>query len=364
LYLWHWPLLVFWKYLQPQPALTVWSKLAIVAMSFVAASASYYLVETPIRARRMLKSSQVLVWSSVAASLAFLTLGTAIGRQHGVPSRLPPNCVRLASADVDPLLFAQTSLEDLRRDAVPILTGREPSSGTQPVDILLWGDSHANSVAPAIRAFAADRRLTSAMIVHPATAPLLDFWRAFPYALTGNDALEFTTRAIEYVRRHAVKRVVLAAAWEAYAFEADGGRQTTATQESSLRTFRQKLAQTVEGIQTAGADVWLLKDVPSMPFDVPRALSRVCITRGNIAALKPSAHVYIAEHAVINNVIDSLRSSRTHIIDPIPLFTDAGDRLVMETESHALFMDNSHLTVQGARLLRPLFKSVVAPLER
>src|SRR5206468_7099452 len=144
--------------------------------------------------------------------------------------------------------------------------------------------------APVVRALAAERRLTSAMIVHPATAPLLDFSRDYPDALVGRDALEFTARAAQYVRDHSVKRVLIAAAWEAYAIDATDDRPAT--------TFDRTLARTVDEIRAAGAEVWLIKDVPGMPFNVPRALSRACVAGGDIAALRPSLAAYAADHAV------------------------------------------------------------------
>ena len=358
LYLWHWPLIVFWKYMQPVPALPVTDKLALAAVSFAAASASYYFVESPIRHRHVLKSTSHLVWSSLAALLAFFAVGSAVYSQHGLSARLPEVCVQLATADVDPIMFTQTSVDDLRQWNVPLLAGTRDASGPQRVDILLWGDSHANSVAPLLRSLAAEHRLTFTMIVHPSTAPLLDYSAAFPYSLQGSDALEFSSRTIEYIRGHTVRAVVLAAAWEAYASEG-GTSPAPLVTDASLHTFGQRLASTVNAVHGAGAEVWVLKDVPSIGFDVPRALSRVCIANGDRTSLQPSADVSLSNHAAVNRAIDVVQSARVHVLDPLPLFTDGNRRVLIERESRALFMDNAHLTTQGAQLLRPLFETVL-----
>src|SRR5439155_20262016 len=117
-------------------------------------------------------------------------------------------------------------------------------------------------------------------IVHASTAPLLDFWRTFPYSLKGDDAREFARLAIEYVRDHAVRHVVLAAAWKAYASD------PTSTSRDSFGAFSLQLKQSVDAIQAAGADVWLVKDVPTLGFDVPRALSRACLSKNSVATLR------------------------------------------------------------------------------
>ena len=54
-------------------------------------------------------------------------------------------------------------------------------------------------------------------------------------------------------------------------------------------------------------------------------------------------------------VIDAMRSHGVHTLDPLPLFVDGGDRMRIEKDSYPLFQDSSHLTTQGAQLLRPLF---------
>jgi peptidoglycan/LPS O-acetylase OafA/YrhL len=354
LYLWHWPLIVFWKYLQPRPGITLQNKMALVAASFLAAFASYYFVEAPVRRRRVLKSTRMLVTSSLATALAFVGVGVMVSVQRGMPWRLPPDCLRLALAQVDPRFVLQTSVDDLKNDLVPALKDNPLASAARHVDVLLWGDSHANSMAALISGLAAARDMTAAMITYPSTAPLLDFWRMYPYSLHGDDAREFSSRTIAYVRNRTVKHVILAAAWAAYASDPrdDPGIPVLS---GSAGIFRLQLPRTVAAIQAAGADVWLVKDIPDMGIDVPRALSRVCIAKGDIASLRPSADAYASENAEVNAVIDSLRSRRVHTLDPLPLFVDGRDRLRMEKDSYPLFQDSAHLTTQGAQLLTPLF---------
>jgi peptidoglycan/LPS O-acetylase OafA/YrhL len=355
LYLWHWPLIVFWKYMQPLPGMTLQNKMALVAVSFLAATASYYFIESPVRRRQVLKSNRVLVSSSLSIALAFVGFGVMVHVQRGMPSRLPQDCQRLALAEVDPLQFsAQTSVDDLKNDLVMVSRDHHFASGVGRVDVLLWGDSHANSIAALITALATEHHMTAALIAHPSTAPLLNFWRMHPYALHGDAAREFASRTIEYVRSHTVKHVILAAAWESYASDPSDDPAIPVL-FGSFGTFRLQLKRTVDAIQAAGADVWLVKDIPDVGIDVPRALSRMCLSNGDFESWKPSTYAHSSENAAVNGVIDSLRSSGVHTLDPLPFFVDASDRMRIEKDSYALFRDSSHLTSQGAQLLRPLF---------
>jgi len=150
-----------------------------------------------------------------------------------------------------------------------------------------------------------------------------------------------------------VKHVILAAAWASYAF--DPNDPGIPVRFNGFGTFRLQLERTVDAIQAAGADVWLVKDTPDMAIDVPRALSRICISNGNIESLKPAKYSHISKNAPANSAIDSVRSHGVHTLDPLPFFIDGSDRIRIEKDSYPLFRDGSHLTIQGAQLLRPLF---------
>lgn len=72
LYLWHWPALVFAKLFQPQLSTTV--TLGALAIAFILALLSYWLLETPIRRNSYLKSRPRLVLASSVCLIA-ITVG-------------------------------------------------------------------------------------------------------------------------------------------------------------------------------------------------------------------------------------------------------------------------------------------------
>ena len=358
LYLWHWPVIVLWTYVQPEPTLTLAARISIATLSFALATVSYLFIESPIRVKQVMPSTRQLAWASAITLSVFVALGAGVRAAHGRPSRLRVECVQLASPDVDAVMFVQTTPEDLRRDAVRLLSTSPSRTDGHGVDLLLWGDSHANSIALPIRDVAVRQRLTSALITHPVTAPLLRFSRTFAYSLHDEEALEFSARTLDYIRLHRIKRVVLAAAWNAYAF--DTGIVSAATfDERSVEPFHRALTETVSAIVAVGADVWLVKDVPSAGLDVPRALSRACLA-GDSAPVRIQAPAHARERVVVNGLLDSMRTARVHIVDPFPMFVDANNDLVLSEGSRPLFYDNSHLSVQGAQRLTPLFLSSLA----
>jgi peptidoglycan/LPS O-acetylase OafA/YrhL len=360
LYLWHWPLIVFWTYLKTDPALSGTDKLSLLALSFAAAVASYYLVETPVRSRRVLRATSGLVASALAVLVACVTFGGVVHAREGVPARLPRPCVQLAAPDVDPVLTVQTTLEDLRRDRVPLLAAGAGSSRSRVVDVLLWGDSHANSIAIPIRDAATRYGLSFAMIAHPETAPLLGFWRPAQYGLARGDAAEFSARTLDFIRAHAVRRVILAGRWGRYVLDARSAVKP-AVDPGALGEFKDALSNTVAAIRSAGADVWLVLDEPDPQLDVPRALSRTCLQGHDASALSLPSPATRPERVEVKRVLESMHEKGARTLDTFPVFVDANDRLVLADGAKPLFYDRNHLSTTGARRLDSVFQSALAP---
>jgi peptidoglycan/LPS O-acetylase OafA/YrhL len=147
LYLWHWPIIVFTKYVwidNPPPMVQA----SVVAASVIAAAMSWRFVEGPFRDRSRVSTRRIFV---SAASVMAVAIAVAIPgiAGNGLPDRLPASVVKVMAADAynDPergrchLAFAKRmTFEQLCVRGMP---GRAPS-------FLLVGDSHAGAVAGGI----------------------------------------------------------------------------------------------------------------------------------------------------------------------------------------------------------------------
>lgn len=87
LYLWHQPLLAFFRIASPEPP-SKFALLVVVGLSFPLAWASWQWVEQPLRNRRRL-SRRALFASAAAVGLVLGGVGLTIDRQDGFPGRVP-----------------------------------------------------------------------------------------------------------------------------------------------------------------------------------------------------------------------------------------------------------------------------------
>ena len=145
LYLWHWPLLVFFGIIKFAP-LTLLERALIVGLSFVLAWLTYRLIEIPFRFGRPTRPKIVALCSGMAlVALA----GGVIVREDGFDFRLPAEIRDMAAVKTESFKWRfRECLLDL---------GHETSFADDCVDrnrrplILLWGDSTAGALLLGLR---------------------------------------------------------------------------------------------------------------------------------------------------------------------------------------------------------------------
>lgn len=145
LYLWHWPLLVFFAIIKFS-ALTTLERALVVLLSILLAWASYRFVEIPFRFGR----PRLLKVASLASAMALVALaGVIVVRNAGFDFRLPEEIRamtqvttqtaqwRVGECMID--LSHQTAFADscVDRDRRPL--------------VMLWGDSTAGALMPGLR---------------------------------------------------------------------------------------------------------------------------------------------------------------------------------------------------------------------
>lgn len=167
IYLWHWPLVVLVA--KPQ-GYSGFSVVAVVLATLFLAALSYHLVEAPFRVSKVLQNQPrltlavggclIAIGALAPSALGFLAPPLDAGRpvdaqphQAGqviqatdfVPSNLVPSLPE-GTNDKDPNAARNVSCERLGD-----CTSGDPDS---PFKVVIFGDSHADHWAPAVRAFA------------------------------------------------------------------------------------------------------------------------------------------------------------------------------------------------------------------
>lgn len=145
LYLWHWPLLVFFGIIKFAP-LTPLERGLIVGLSFVLAWLTYRFVESPFRFGR---PSPVKILSLSSGMVLIAAAGIVVLEGRGFDFRLPPEIRTMADV---PEQVSQWRVHECLLDL-----SHETSFADSCIDrdrrplILVWGDSTAGALLPGLR---------------------------------------------------------------------------------------------------------------------------------------------------------------------------------------------------------------------
>jgi hypothetical protein len=337
LYLWHWPALAFARYLALLP-LSAGRRASLAALGLVLAVLSWKYVETPFRTRR-LGASRKAMYAFAGAGLAIvLVCGLTFRIEQGFPGRVPTEAVTLAEAATDRAFINELTGSDVRAEKLVSIGVNDPAAS--PV-VLVWGDSHAMAVLPAVDAFLKERGASGRAATHSCMAPVIGWFEPGKCGL-GDRSTDYNAAVFAYIQSHRIPEVILSARWGGY--RGEQGENAEAMESALLETVRQLVA--------IGARPWVLLDVPNHPFDVPRALSRAVTSRVDIVSLSARPSPSIELDDLDPKTVAAIEAAGGRILNPKSRFLDAtGEYYVVKAGSVVLYRDHHHLTTKGAELM-------------
>jgi peptidoglycan/LPS O-acetylase OafA/YrhL len=335
LYLWHWPVFVALRHLTATVDLSWPVAASGIALSFLLSIASVRLVEAPVRNRRLTPPARL--YPIILAVLAIIVAASLwIVRHDGVPNRLSPRVQALAAGtnDFDPRSKACLDL--------PLATvGQSCRLGASGAPtFMLWGDSHAAAIAPAISAIAAADRRSGVLFAGAGCFPVFD---VAPPGMTPIDRARCIRRGADARRLLAqnpgISEVILTARWRR-------------GNEDPSPAIVQALERTVAELRASGKQVVVLGGLPLPRTNIPWALgvaANVGIDPGQLVARPALSPFYRA-------VISLRDAGAVRFIDlGPPLCTDG--RCASERDGKPLFTDDNHVsTFAATRFLAPYLK--------
>jgi peptidoglycan/LPS O-acetylase OafA/YrhL len=337
-YLWHWPLLAFYRYGHGAPTPT--AGLVLVALTLLLAAASTHLVELPLRQRRappLATTLRLLVLPGIAlGSVATLLLVTD---GFGVRAWLPAHVaawqrahVDTRSAEDDPAVCQRLRLDaqDLQS---PRCLGGSQAAGAPTV--LLWGDSHAAHFVGALTQVGSAVGFRVRNAAHSGCPPLL----VDPAGLTQRRDLPDCRASLRAVRDAlpAYRDVVIAASWYSYGYRAPD--------------FRQRFEATLRMLNARGIRVTLIGRIPLMPgFD--RLCEEKAVTYPGLRCPQPGVRmqaIVATDNAWLRRLATTLPG--VHYVDATPQLCPGGTCRAHDRDGTRLYFDANHLSVEGSRRL-------------
>lgn len=350
LYLWHWPVLVFFKYWM-LGSIPLGQRILLLLASFFIAVLSWRFVEAPFRKRVLLKRrSQIFTFAGITTATLFFA-GLAIYKLQGMPSRIPAEALQylegstIVEGSTSAGFNRQLSLKDaLDGDFIELGKGGK----NLPVSLLVWGDSHAQVELPVLDLLCKEHAIRGVAATHSQTAPLVGYESHGVWSL-GGDSVAFNNAVVEFIRSKRISDVLIIARWDYYM-----------DTDKATDRLRNGVLATINVLQNSGARIWIMREVPKYPWNVPKALASAVLHGRDPEELgRPLAEQRKEsqrQDPIFQGLIEKFPD--VTILDPTELFVDALGRCRVAKDGKALYWESDHVNVAGAMMLRPLFESI------
>lgn len=264
LYLWHWPVIVLARHRWATEVFSAAQGVAIVALSLVLAFLSWRFIETPFRQPRRVPGSRAAKWAA-AGSLAIAAVATVVVQLDGAPGRFNPAVLRMAASSRGLSELGKSCVNRASRFGECEFGARDV-----PVSFVLWGDSHAAAILPAVDSVAQMEGRRGYFVGRNACPPALGVALeqvAAPLrqaCLTDNaETLEALAAATD------IDTVILNAYWPNYLAPENALVTSEGVSRSSFATMRGGLEAVVARLATADKRVVVLFGLPAPGFNLP-----------------------------------------------------------------------------------------------
>jgi peptidoglycan/LPS O-acetylase OafA/YrhL len=364
LYLWHWPLLTFTRIvLGTRP--TRLQATAVLAVSFLAAAASYKWIEQPFRSTRTPGTRLLVRYAAVAAGLIVVCLGVRM--TYGMAFRAPQLALeeKLDWSAGDPCVVQPPANRPNTANQCFENTGRPA--------LALWGDSHAGSLAKALRQQTHGAGYDFIQASESSCPPLANTGLYYPESPDeAEECIAFNNNALQsFETNRNIQIVVLASYWrvslvdpyehdKAWIVTGDEPRGRKPSLEATERLLSASLQSTISALQKAGKKVLVLQDVPIFAEDPQWRIRTVNLPFREwlFNRMRPDQPIDPGTDMQMNQsedlaarriVEDATESTGAGLIDLEAALQVSPATYRYRDDLHCYYGDNQHLTFAGAQ---------------
>ena len=359
IYLWHWPILTLWAaYVGKSLArLSAMEVSGILAATLFLSWLSFHLVENPVRRRQVLASRMAIFTGAGVAMIVLAAVGMAAYLWNGFESRIPSNVSRIAAGTEDLSALcggleqtpSQVRSGDLCRFGAPEGEGVERR-------VLLWGDSHATALLPAVDAAVTKLGAVGELASKGACPPIPDIEPEGKYGLGCPERNAAVLQLLEH--RH-YDAIVLAGIWSSYEnlqkLKYTGNLQQSEPDDDSREVFYRQMSLGLSLIQKLSIPVILVGEVPYPPYgDYHPSRFAKSVWRGvDPASAGLDLADYRARERTFTAFIHRQPPGFVELLDPSIAMCNVDGFCPAVIGDRSVYRDEFHLSTFGAELLVP-----------
>ncbi len=338
LYLWHWPLIAFYK-LYTGNELTLWSQSTILVLSFICASLSYIYLEQPARHAKVMP--QKVIIAGCLLIFCFLAAGHFIKRENYAPWRISQNVDPRERTPHD--LDEICSVDDGAYNKERCIIGPHPDK----YEVILAGDSTASHYTPMVLAWAKANGLTVRLFTRSACTTWIRSDNPQRYGRTDPACKKLANDFYNILKADKDIR---------YIFLGKNLPAATPEVEESLAIIKELNIP----VHFLGAGLRFESDPHICSMRKHVLLSRILMddsSEKNCLTLHPE--FYKSHQDNLIKFRRTLTNNGFHYFDPLPRMQPPYDE-----QGHFMFMDDYHMNPYGSTHLVPAFMAYMKPYQK
>lgn len=361
LYLWHWPLIVFFKYYCIIP-LTKNQEIFILLLSFLLSVLTYHFIETPFRKKIIFKSRAGIFTLGFMLMLVFSAFSVYVAKNNGIESRIDKNALSVLSGNGDKSVLFNKCL-GLSPDILTVDSlcnfGQEGKEST----FLLWGDSHAGVLIDGIKKSAEDNGKRGNFVGR--SAALLHVTKYSKGISAVPD--EHHKNIIKFLENNTqIKDVYLSARWAMYYNGTSYGMEKKFeypitvfyNQNSDIKNnkevFYSGLENTLSELTRLNRNIYIVAQIPEVGVYVPYYEAMSIITGSNVR-ISPAIEEYMERNKGVFEVFENLsKKYKFTVIYPDKFLCEDG-KCKLSVEGKSLYIDTDHLSKTGSIYVKSMF---------
>ncbi|MGK2231192.1 MAG: peptidoglycan/LPS O-acetylase OafA/YrhL [Colwellia sp.] len=357
LYLWHWPIFVLIQYLQYEMTFSI----IIIAFitTYSLATLTYYLVEQPLRYRKISNKAAFFQYFFVPTGLLLCSImlvdkGSLQGDIAKEHYQLL-NDKEIACFSLKPT----KKLPDLKRCT---------TNPNMPADTLIWGDSHAAYMANFIKEIKLEGSSNIVHITHAACPPVIDPYFVYNKGQRANkdkSCVKRNEQVINYIKEQNFKYIYLVARWPLYIngnvkenwrdlniFMLNDLQEEAKSIESNRAIFDKKFTATIELLLSLDVTPIIVQNAPGNFKDPSRCNQINNLAFANTRNCNQNADYIINKNIKVNSLFTAMDKSYEKL-KFIPVQHLLCDKDICKTtvNEHPIYYDDDHVSQAGAKLL-------------
>lgn len=359
LYIWHWPIIVFYSYYS-FGEFSLKMQITMIVATFFAGFFFWFIWEEPIRKSAF--TPKITFSYTAICAIIFSIIAVVVISKNGLPFRLNDAAREMALSGTEKSRYPVECIKpigDNTEDTDIKNLCRLGAENTKPI-FALWGDSHAAALAYGISEQAKKLGISGVLISVNSCPPVIgiDGW----WSVTSDQCRQTNGKIVEILNNLRISNVFLHATWSALNnsdYVKSWAKRFIDGNQPFMDATAIALVNTIKTLHENDITPIIIQDTPGAPGTITQMLTQKLQT-GSTKELKVLRETYDNGQKLTAQIFENIKG--LEILKPSDLLCDA---IYCEVSigNKSLHYDGAHLSETGSLAVSAIAVSVLTRIK-